>query len=96
MQYLEGGNDDADFPVWLASQDADKFLTTGTNQTNFAELAECGVHFSPQSLNSADQKLILGGVIHQKLKKAEAALRLQGKLQTGMARQFWRDGGRQS
>jgi hypothetical protein len=82
------------FPVWLASQDADKFLTTGTNETNFAELAECGVHFSPQSLSSADQKLILGGVIHQKLKKAEAALRLQGKLQTGMARQFWKDGGK--
>ncbi len=82
------------FPVWLASQDADKFLTTGTNETNFAELAECGVHFSPQSLSSADQKLILGGVMHQKFKKAEAVLRLQGKLQTGMARQFWKDEGR--
>jgi hypothetical protein len=34
----------------MASQDADKFLTTGTNETNFAELAECGVHFSPQTL----------------------------------------------
>jgi hypothetical protein len=82
------------FPVWLASQDADKFLTTGTNETNFAELAECGVHFSPHTMNPADQKLILGGVIHQKFKKAEAALRLQGKLQTGMARQFWKDGGK--
>lgn len=82
------------FPVWLASQDADKFLTTGTNETNFAELAECGVHFSPQTLSPSDQKLILGNVIHQKLKKAEAALRLQGKLQTGMARQFWKDGGK--
>ena len=82
------------FPVWLASQDADKLLTTGTNETNFADLAECGVHFSPQSLSPTDQKLILGGVIHQKLKKAEAALRLQGKLQTGMARQFWKDGGK--
>lgn len=82
------------FPVWMASQDADKFLTTGTNETNFAELAECGVHFSPQSLSPADQKLILGSVIHQKFKKAEAALRLQGKLQTGMARQFWKDGGK--
>lgn len=81
------------FPVWMASQDADKFLTTGTNETNFADLAECGVHFSPQTLSPADQKLILGGVIHQKFKKAEAALRLQGKLQTGMARQFWKDGG---
>jgi DNA sulfur modification protein DndE len=82
------------FPVWMASQDADKFLTTGTNETNFADLAECGVHFSPQTLSPADQKLILGGVIHQKFKKAEAALRLQGKLQTGMARQFWKDGGK--
>ena len=82
------------FPVWLASQDADKFLTTGTNETNFAELAECGIHFSPQSLSPTDQKLILGGVIHQKPKKAEAALRLQGKLQIGMARQFWKDGGK--
>lgn len=82
------------FPVWMASQDADKFLTTGTNETNFADLAECGVHFSPQTLSSADQKLILGGTIHQKFKKAEAALRLQGKLQTGMARQFWKDEGK--
>jgi len=82
------------FPVWLASQDADKFLTTGTNETNFAELAECGVHFSPQTLSPADQKQILGSVIHQKFKKAEAALRLGGKLQTGMARQFWKDGGK--
>ncbi len=81
------------FPVWLASQDADKFLTTGTNETNFAELAECGVHFSPQTLTDSQQKMILGGTIHTKLKKAEAALRLQGKLQTGMARQFWKDGG---
>jgi len=81
------------FPVWMASQDADKFLTTGTNETNFADLAECGVHFSPQTLTPADQKLILGGVIHQKFKKAEAALRLQGKIQTGMARQFWKDRG---
>jgi len=82
------------FPVWMASQDADKFLTTGANETNFAELAECGVHFSPQSLADAQQRMILGGVIHQKFKKAEAALRLQGKLITGMARQFWKDGGR--
>jgi hypothetical protein len=82
------------FPVWLASQDADKFLTTGTNETNFAELAECGVHFSPHTLTDAQQKMILGGTIHAKLKKSEAALRLTGKLQTGRARQFWRDAGR--
>ncbi len=82
------------FPVWMASQDADKFLTTGTNETNFAELAECGVHFSPQTLTDGEQRMILGGVIRQKLKKAEAALRLQGKLLTGTARQFWKDQGR--
>jgi hypothetical protein len=82
------------FPVWLASQDADKFLTTGTNETNFAELAECGVHFSPQTLSDADQKMILGSVIHKRLDKGEAVLRLQGKLSTGIARQFWRDEGK--
>ncbi|MBI2058413.1 MAG: ATP-binding protein [Nitrospirae bacterium] len=82
------------FPVWLASQDADKFLTPGANDTNFAELAECGAHFSPHTLKDAEQRMILGGVVHQKLTKAEAALRLQGKLITGPARQFWRDGGR--
>ena len=81
-------------PVWLASQDADKFMTTGNNETNFAELAECGVHFSPQTLTDAQQKTILGGVIRKKFKNAEAALRLQGKLITGMARQFWKDGGK--
>lgn len=82
------------FPVWLASQDADKFLTTGTNETNFAELAECGVHFSPHTLADTQQRMILGGVIHRELKKAEAALRLQGKLIVGTSRQFWKDGGR--
>ncbi len=94
MQYIEGGSDDAGFPVWLASQDADQFLTTGTNETNFAELAECGVHFSSHTLTDAQQRMILGGVIHTKFKKAEAALRLQGKLITGATRQFWRDRGR--
>lgn len=82
------------FPVWLASQDADKFLTAGTNETNFAELAECGVHFSPHTLSPSNQKQVLGGVVHQKLKKAEALLRLKGKLLTGMTRQFWRDEGK--
>jgi DNA sulfur modification protein DndE len=83
------------FPVWLASQDADKFLTTGTNETNFAQLAECGVHFSPHTLSPATQRLVLGAVVHQSFKKAEAALCNRGKLQTtGIARQFWRDGGK--
>jgi hypothetical protein len=78
----------------MASQDADKFLSSGTNETNFADLAECGVHFSPQSMTDAQQRTILGGVVHQKLRKAEASLRLQSKLQTGVARQFWKNGGR--
>lgn len=83
------------FPVWLASQDADKFLTSGANETNFAELAECGIHFSPQTLSSAEQKLVLGGPLHQKLNKAEAVLCKKGKLQTtGKARQFWKDSGK--
>ena len=82
------------FPVWLASQDADKFRTTGTNETNFAELSECGIHFSPQTLNTANQSLILGGVIHQRLKKTEVVLRRQGKPLIGVARQFWKHGGK--
>ena len=82
------------FPVWLASQDADAFITSGNNATNFAELAECGVHFSPHTLTDAQQRVILGGIIHREFKKAEAALRLQGKLLTGAARQFWREAGK--
>lgn len=81
------------FPVWLASQDADAFVTTGDNATNFAELAECGVHFSPQTLSSAQQKKVLGGGVRRELKKAEAALRLQGNLTVASARQFWKDKG---
>jgi DNA sulfur modification protein DndE len=81
------------FPVWLASQDADKFLTTGAYETNFAELAECGIHFSPHTLSDSQQKMILGSIVHNKLKKAEAALRLHRKLMTGVARQFWKDCG---
>lgn len=82
------------FPVWLASQDADKFLTSGSHETNFAELAECGIHFSPHTLTDSQQRLILGSAIHTKLKKTEAALRLHGRLLTGMARQFWKNGGK--
>jgi DNA segregation ATPase FtsK/SpoIIIE-like protein len=82
------------FPVWLASQDADAFVTTGDNATNFADLAECGVHFSPHTLTDPEQRKILGGIIHRELKKAEAALRLQGKFIVGAARQFWREAGK--
>ena len=70
------------FPVWLASQDADAFVTTGDHATNFAELAECGVHFSPHTLSDAQQRKVLGRVIRRDFKKAEAALRLQGELAT--------------
>jgi hypothetical protein len=82
------------FPVWLASQDADAFMTSGEHATDFPELAECGIHFSPHTLTDTQQKAILGGIVHRELKKAEAALRLQGKLSIGMARQYWRDGGK--
>jgi len=82
------------FPVWLASQDADRFLTTGDHATNFAELAECGIHFSPHTLTEPQQRMILGGIIRDQLQKSEAVQRFQGKLLTGTARQFWRDGGK--
>jgi len=82
------------FPVWLASQDADAFMTSGTNATNFAELASCGAHFSPETLREPQQRAILGGMIRHSLKPGEAALRLHGSIKTGQARQFWRDGGR--
>lgn len=78
------------FPLWLASQDADKFLSSGVD---FAELASAGIHFSPHTLNAAEQKKILGGNITKQLQKGEATLRLGGKLEVGSARQFWRDGG---
>ena len=80
--------------MWLASQDANAFLTNGSNATNFAELAGCGVHFSPERLPEWQQKKILGGSFHRQFKPGEAALRLNGELRTGVARQFWRDGGR--
>lgn len=78
------------FPLWLASQDADKFFSTGVD---FAELASAGLHFSPQTLSAKEQKQILGGVVPRQLEKGDAALRLAGKLTTGPARQFWRDQG---
>jgi Predicted ATPase len=77
------------FPLWLASQDADKFVTTGVD---FAELATAGIHFSPHTLTPRDQKQILGGMILKPLEKGEAALRIE-KLVVGMSRQFWKDKG---
>lgn len=81
------------FPVWLASQDADAFLTKGANATDFAELAECGIHFSPQTLSENEQKKVLGQTLHKSLQKGEAVLRLSGKLYTGAARQLWKNNG---
>ncbi|WP_350281949.1 type IV secretion system DNA-binding domain-containing protein [Nitrosomonas sp.] len=81
------------FPVWLASQDADAFLTRGTNATDFSELAECGIHFSPQTLTENEQKRILGQVLYKPLQKGEAILRLSGKIYTSTARQLWKDNG---
>jgi hypothetical protein len=78
------------FPLWLASQDADKFVSTGVD---FAELATAGLHFSPQTLSTKEQKKILGGVIAKPLDKGESALCLGGRLKSGGCRQFWRDGG---
>lgn len=82
------------FPVWLASQDADKFITTGDQGTNFADLATCRIHFSPQLLNEREQKNILGKVISKKPEKGETLLRLGGETVTGNARQYWRDQGK--
>jgi len=79
------------FPLWLASQDADRFLSSGVD---FAELASAGIHFSPQTLTPKEQKQILGGVVPKQLEKGEAALRLGGKLTARAARQFWRDEGK--
>ena len=82
------------FPVWLASQDADAFITSGSLATDFAELASCGVHFSPETLTQAQQKQVLAGLLTRHLDKGEAAMRFHGKLKTGQARQFWKDGGK--
>lgn len=82
------------FPVWLASQDADAFITSGAQATDFAELASCGVHFSPETLTPTQQRQVLAGLLPRQLEKGEAALRLHGKMKTGEARQFWKDKGK--
>jgi hypothetical protein len=40
--------------------------------------------------------MIRGGIVYykSKMKTVEAVLRLQYTLQTGVARQFWKDGGK--
>lgn len=81
------------FPLWLASQDADAFITAGANATDFAELADCGIHFSPETLTDREQKKILGQPITRQIKSGEAVLRLKRKLSIGQARQFWKNNG---
>ncbi len=81
------------FPVWLASQDADAFITRGDNATDFAELADCAVHLSPQTLSEAEQRKIIGQVIHKRLGPGEGIVKLRGVVTTGPIRQFWRDQG---
>jgi DNA sulfur modification protein DndE len=82
------------FPVWLASQDADAFLTKGQNATDFAQLADCGVHLSPATLSEGQQRQVLGQAIHKKVSPGEGVLRLRGATYVGALRQYWRDGGR--
>jgi hypothetical protein len=82
------------FPVWLASQDADAFETKGDKAVDFAELAECGIHLTPQTLSPAGQKRVLGTPLTRDLQKGEAAVKLGGKLKIGKARQYHRDGGK--
>ena len=81
------------FPVWLASQDADAFETRGDKAVDFAELAECGIHLTPQTLTPAEQKRVLGAPLTRDLQKGEAAVKLGGKLKIGKTRQYHRDGG---
>lgn len=42
-----------------------------------------------------DCVLITGSVVHRKLNKSEVTLRVQGRLETGTARQVDKDGGKQ-
>lgn len=81
------------FPVWLASQDADSFITKGQHATDFAQLSDCGIHLSPGVLTDAQQRQILGQVVHRKLNSGEGVLRLRGATVIGGIRQYWRDKG---
>jgi hypothetical protein len=82
------------FPVWLASQDADAFVTRGQHAVDFAELADCGIHLSPGTLTDAQQRQILGQVMHRTLKTGEGVVRLRaGAPIVGVIRQFHIDNG---
>lgn len=81
------------FPIWLASQDADAFLTKGVHACNFAELADCGVHLSPETLSEGAQRQILGQTVSKKLAQGQGVVRLRGKTAIGEVRQLWVDKG---
>lgn len=81
------------FPVWLASQDADAFVTKGQHATDFSELADCGLHLSPEVLSETQQKHILGQVFHKPIAQGFGVFRLKGRTSVGAVRQFWRDKG---
>jgi hypothetical protein len=70
-------------------------VTSGTNETNFIQLADCGIHFSPQNLSERDQRNILGKIITKPLDKGEAVLRLSETTSIGPVRQYYRNQGRQ-
>jgi DNA sulfur modification protein DndE len=81
------------FPVWLASQDADAFVTRGQNAVDFSELADCGIHLSPGTLSETQQRQILGQVINRKLADGEGVMRLKGTTAVGAIRQYYSDNG---
>jgi hypothetical protein len=56
---------------------------------DFAELAECGIHLTPQTLTPSEQKRVLGSALSRDLQKGEAAVKLGGKLKVGKIRQYW-------
>jgi DNA sulfur modification protein DndE len=81
------------FPLWLASQDADAFITSGQHGVDFTALADCGVHLSPETLNDAKQRAILGQVMHRPISRGNGVIRLRGKTTVGEIRQFHKDNG---
>ena len=79
------------FPLWLASQDADKFVS---RSANFSKLASTAVHLSPETLKPHEQKEILGLPFKNPLGKGEGVLKTKVASETGPIRQFWRDEGK--
>jgi len=73
------------FPLWLASQDADKFVT---RSVDFSELASVGIHFSPETLTQQQQQRICGRAVPGPLKDREAIVKISNDVKVGKARQF--------